>query len=122
MLDNLLNDLKAIGGYKAAAVLDSTGEVLVSDASNLKGDLDMAVAVFNDIFSTGHKTVNKLSLGMMKTMQFMTSDGVILMECSGADDRVHLHMFVVLGADGNHALARMQMAKIIPQAVNELTA
>ena len=122
MLDNLLDDLKAISGYKAAAVLDSTGEVLVSDASNLKGDLDMAVAVFNDIFSTGHKTVNKLSLGMMKTMQFMTSDGVILMECSGSDDRIHLHLFVVLGADGNHALARMQMAKIIPKAVSELTA
>jgi len=122
MLENLLDDLKVIGGYKAAALLDSTGEVLVSDASNLKGDLDMAVAIFNDIFSTGHKTVHKLSLGMMKTMQFMTSDGVVLMECSGADERIHLHLFVILGAEGNHALARMQMTKIIPKAVNELTA
>ena len=82
MLSDLLEDFKAISGYKAAAILDSTGEVLISDASNLKGDLDMAVAIFNDIFSTGHKTVTKLSLGMMKNMQFMTSDGVILMECS----------------------------------------
>ncbi len=122
MLENLLDDIKSIGGYKAAAVLDSTGEVLVSDSSNLKGDLNMAVAVFNDIFSTGHKTVNKLSLGMMKTMQFMTSEGVILMECSGSDERIHIHMFVILGSDGNHALARMQMAKVIPKAVNELTA
>ncbi len=122
MLENLLDDIKTIGGYKAAAVLDSTGEVLVSDSSNLKGDLNMAVAVFNDIFSTGHKTVNKLSLGMMKTKQFMTSDGVILMECSGADERIHIHMFVILGENGNHALTRMQMAKAIPKAVDELTA
>ena len=122
MLENLLDDIKTIGGYKAAAVLDSTGEVLISDSSNLKGDLNMAVAVFNDIFSTGHKTVNKLSLGMMKTMQFMTSDGVILMECSGADERIHIHMFVILGEDGNHALTRMQMEKAIPKAVAQLTA
>jgi len=122
MLDTILDDIKDIGGYKAAAVLDSTGEVLVSDASNLKGDLDMAVAVFNDIFVTGHKTVNKLSLGMMKNMQFMTKDGIILMECSGAEERVHIHMFVILGADGNHALTRMQMAKAIPKAVAELSA
>ena len=121
MLDELLNDFKSITGYKAAAILDSTGEVLISDASNLKGDLDMAVAVFNDIFSTGHKTVAKLSLGMMKNMQFMTSDGVIMMECSGADERIHIHMFVILGAEGNHALARMQMTKAIPRVVDELT-
>ncbi len=122
MLSGLLEDFKSISGYKAAAILDSTGEVLISDASNLKGDLDMAVAVFNDIFSTGHKTVTKLSLGMVKDMQFMTTEGVILMECSGADERIHIHMFVILGADGNHALARMQMAKAMPRAVNELTA
>ena len=122
MLDTILDDIKDIGGYKAAAVLDSTGEVLVSDASNLKGDLDMAVAVFNDIFVTGHKTVGKLTLGMMKNMQFMTSEGIILMECSGAEERVHIHMFVILGADGNHALTRMQMAKAIPKAVEELSA
>ncbi len=122
MLDNILDDLKDINGYKAAAILDSTGEVLISDSSNLKGDLNMAVAVFNDIFITGHKTVSKLSLGMMKTMQFMTSDGIILMECSGADERVHIHMFVILGDDGNHALTRMQMAKAIPNAVAELAA
>lgn len=122
MLDTLLDDIKTIGGYKASAILDSTGEVLISDASNLKGDLDMAVAVFNDIFITGHKTVNKLSLGLVKNMQFMTSDGIVLMECSGADERIHLHMFVILGAEGNHALTRMQMAKAIPKAVHELTA
>jgi len=122
MLDTILDDVKEVGGYKAAAILDSTGEVLISDASNLKGDLNMAVAVFNDIFVTGHKTVSKLSLGMMKNMQFMTSDGIILMECSGADERVHIHMFVILGGEGNHALTRMQMAKAIPKAVSELTA
>lgn len=121
MLDTLLDDIKTIAGYKAAAILDSTGEVLISDASNLKGDLDMAVAVFNDIFVTGHKTVTQLSLGVVRNMQFMTSEGIILMECSGADERIHIHMFVILGAEGNHALTRMQMAKAIPKAVTELT-
>jgi predicted regulator of Ras-like GTPase activity (Roadblock/LC7/MglB family) len=122
MLDRILDDIKSISGYKAAAILDSTGEVLISDASNLKGDLNMAAAIFNDIFITGHKTVTNLSLGLMKNMQFMTTDGIVLMECSGADERIHIHMFVILGADGNHALTRMQMAKAIPRAVTELTA
>ncbi len=121
MLENFLNDIKEIGGYKASAILDSTGEVLVADSSNLKGDLNMAVAVFNDIFVTGHKTVSKLDLGGMKVMQFMTKEGIVLMECSGADERIHIHMFVIMGADGNHALARMQMAKIIPKVVAELS-
>jgi len=122
MLETLLDDVKTIGGYKAAAILDLTGEILISDASNLKGDLNMAVAVFNDIFTTGHKTVDRLSLGVTRNMQFMTSDGIIMMECSGEDERIHIHMFVILGAEGNHALARMQMAKAIPRAIKELTA
>ena len=121
MLENLLSDVKDISGYKAAAILDSTGEVLISDSSNLKGDLNMAVAVFNDIFVTGHKTVGKLDLGHMKVMQFMTSEGIVLMECSGAEERIHIHMFIIMGAEGNHALARMQMAKIIPKVVAQLS-
>ncbi len=121
MVEHLLDDLKGIGGYKAAALLDATGEVLVSDASNLKGDIDMAVAVFNDIFVTGHKTVEKLSLGKMKTMQFMTNHGIVLMECSGAGEHAaHLHMFAILSQDGNHALARMQMTKALNNAIQEL--
>jgi len=123
MLDHLLDDLKGVGGYKAAAVLDATGEVLISDYSNIKGDLDMAVAVFNDIFITGHKTVEKLALGKMRTMQFMTSHGVVLMECSGVGDHAaHIHMFVILSAEGNHALARMQMTKALDKAIKELGA
>ena len=122
MLDTVLNDIKEIGGYRAAAIMDATGDVLITDTSNIKGELGLVLGSFNDIFVNGHRASEKLSLGKTKSMQFMAEGGIVMMTCSGVDARIHIHILVILAPDGNQGLARLQMDKAIQKAVAELSA
>lgn len=120
MLDDKLDGLKGINGYKGAAITDYTGDLLLSDTGTLKGDLEATSATFNDIFRSAHKASNDLNLGHTEAMQIQTGDGIIMMACSGTESRAHIHIFVVLAADGNQALTRMELKKIVPKVVAEL--
>ena len=120
MLDDKLDSLKSINGYKGAAIADYTGEILVSDTGSIKGDLAMSAATFNDIFRSAHKASKDLDLGLTETMQILTSDGIVMMACSGEDARVHIHVFAIFEKDGNQALAKMALKKLVPQIVDEL--
>ena len=120
MLENKLDSLKQVNGYKGAAISDYTGEVLISDVAQLEGDLEITSATFNDIFRSAHKASKELGLGVTQTMQIMTEDGIVIMSCSGEESRVHIHVFVILDKDGNQALAKMALKKLVPEIVEEL--
>ncbi len=121
MLENALDPLKGINGYKGAAIADFTGEVLVSDSSNLSGDIEFTSATFNDIFRAAHKASKDLDLGATEIMDIHTENAVVLMGCSGEASRSHIHVFVIIAKDGNQALAKMAMRKVLPAIVDELT-
>ena len=121
MLEGKLESLKSINGYKASAIVDYTGDVLAHDAVGIKGeDLAYSAATFNDIFRMSHKTSKDLNLGMTKTMQILTEKDIVLMACSGETARLYLHMFAIFDREGNHALAKMTLDKLLPQIVDEL--
>ncbi len=120
MLDDKLDALKKINGYKGAAISDYTGEILVSDTGSLQGDLALSAATFNDIFRSAHQASKDLGLGVTHTMQIMTEEGIVMMACSGEESRVHIHVFAILEKDGNQALAKMALNKLVPDIVEEL--
>lgn len=120
MLENYLGELKKINGYKGAALADFTGEIIVSDTSGLEGDLGMVAATLNDIFRFAHTATKDLGLGTTSLMTINAQNSSVLMECSGENERMHLHLTAIFSQDGNQALAKMTMKKILPQIVNEL--
>ena len=120
MLDDKLDALKSVNGYKGSAISDYTGEILAADVGSIKGDLALSAATFNDIFRSAHKASKDLDLGVTKTMQLMTEDGIVMMACSGEDARAHIHVFAILEKDGNQALAKMALNKMVPEIVDEL--
>jgi hypothetical protein len=54
-------------------------------------------------------------------MELTTTDSKILMACSGENSPIHLHLFAVFKKDGNVALAKLIMPRILNKAVKELT-
>jgi len=121
MLEERLNELKSLNGYKASAIVDYTGDVLAYDAIGVKAeDLAYSAATFNDIFRMSHKASKDLVLGATQTMEILTQNDIVLMACSGEESRLHLHMFVILDREGNHALAKMTMNKVLPKVLDEL--
>lgn len=119
-LEKFLEDFKGIKGYLAVGIMDSTGELLAFHEAEKSVNLEVTGAVFNDIFRGAHEASVKASLETCRQMSISTPKGLIVMECSGAQAAVHLHMIAVLQADGNQALARMTMDKAIKGAKDSM--
>lgn len=119
-LENHLDSFKAIKGYKAAGIMTFTGEMLAIDSADPKIDLDMVGATFNDIFRSAHEASKKIGLGACNETLIKTPNGLILMGCSGIESKVHFHAIVIMDQDGNQALAKMTLEKMMPKVVDEL--
>lgn len=120
MDETILDGLSSVKGYLGGAISNYTGECLVCDAAKLSGNLEETSATFNDIFRDAHSISKNLKLGATEIMEVHTEKAVILMGCSGEESRVHLHIFAVFSADGNVALGKMAIKKILPKAVEML--
>ena len=121
MDESIMEGLQSIKGYLGGAINNYTGECLVCDAQRLTGNLEETSATFNDVFRDSHKISKNLKLGRTEIMEIHTEKGKILMGCSGEDARIHLHIFAIFASDGNVALGKMAINKILPQAVDSLS-
>lgn len=120
-LEIILEDLRGINGYKAAALMNFTGEILAADSVDAAIDLGNVGAVFNDIFRSSHEAAGKVGLQVCNELTMRTPNGLVIMACSGVDAPVHFHLIAVLSEDGNQALAKMQLDKMIPKIMDELS-
>jgi predicted regulator of Ras-like GTPase activity (Roadblock/LC7/MglB family) len=121
MDESIMEGLQSVKGYLGGAINNYTGECLVCDAQKLSGNLEEVSATFNDIFRDSHAVSKNLKLGATHIMEIHTEKGKVLMGCSGEDERVHLHIFAIFSEDGNVALGKMALDKILPQAVKALS-
>jgi len=120
-LEKLIGELRGINGYKAAGLMDYTGELLVQDSADTSIDLDLASATFNDIFRGAHEAAGKVGLQATTEMLLNTPNGEIVMMCSGVKTDPHIHLIAVLEKGGNHALTKMTMKKLLPKFLKELS-
>ena len=119
-LEKHIEALKEIKGYIAAGIMSFTGEMLAYDSADPKIDLNLVGATFNDIFRSAHEASKKIGLDACREATITTPKGVIVMRCSGTDAKVHFHLIGILAADGNQALMKMQIDKMVPAVMGEL--
>lgn len=120
-LEHYLQGLKEIKGYKASGIMNFTGEMLASDSEDKNIDLAIVGATFNDIFRSAHEASKKIGLDACKETVIATPKGVVVMRCSGIDAKSHVHFIGILSSDGNQALMKMQMEKMVPPVMDELS-
>ncbi len=121
MDESIMEGIQGIKGYMGGAINNYTGECLICDSNKLQGSLEEVSATFNDIFRDSHKVSNDLKLGSTHIMEIHTEKSTILMGCSGENADIHLHLFAIFAKDGNAALGKMQIDKILPKAVAALS-
>lgn len=115
-----LQSLRDIRGYRASAVMNFTGEVLVADSADQGVDLALVGATFNDIFRSAHEASRKIGLDATRETVIKTPKGLIVMACSGLEAKIHFHVIAVLGEDGNQALLKMRLDAMLPKILSEL--
>ena len=120
-LETFLEELKSVKGYKAAGIMNFTGEILASNSIDPNIDLGLVGATFNDIFRSAHEASEKIGLRACTETVINTPMGIIVMVCSGTESKTHFHIIGILDAEGNQALMKMQLEKMIPGVMKEIT-
>ncbi len=119
-LETMLAGLRDIKGYKGSGIMDFTGETLVSDCIDSDLELENIGAVFNDIFRSAQEAAEKMKLQACNELTLKTPHGIIIIRGSGAESAIPFHVIAVLEKDGNQALTRIQLTRMIPLAAQEL--
>ncbi|MCW5211397.1 response regulator [Desulfobulbus sp. TB] len=119
-LESILQKLRGIKGYKGSGIMNFTGETIASDCLVANLDIASAGAVFNDVFRSAQETAATVGLHTCQELTLRTKDCIIILCASGAISAVPFHLIVILDKEGNQALAKMQLTKIIPLAAQEL--
>lgn len=119
-LEKHLEGLKEVKGFKAAGIMNFTGEMLASQSEDTNIDLSLVGATFNDIFRSAHEASKKIGLDACKETVISTPKGVIIMRCSGTDAKSHFHLIGIMANEGNQALMKMQIEKMVPAVMEEL--
>jgi CheY-like chemotaxis protein len=117
-IDALLDGLRWIKGYKASALMNFTGEILISDSIDSNVDLENIGPVFNDVLRDAEEASEKIDIEPCLELTLKTSKAMVVMCCSGKATSIHFHLIAILEKDGNQALAKLELAKLIP-LVNE---
>lgn len=112
LLGGQLARLQTVKGYKASAIMTFRGELLASHSSDSQIDLSVVGKVFNDIFKTAHEVSEKIGLNSCLETVINTPRGIIIMRCSGIEALIHFHLLVIIAADGNLALSKMELEKM----------
>ena len=119
-LESILERLRGIKGYKGSGIMDFTGETIAADCLDTHLDMASVGAVFNDVFRSAQETAATSGLHICNELTLKTRDCIIILCASGDESAVPFHLITVLEKDGNQALTRMQLAKILPLAAQEL--
>ena len=120
-LESVLKKLRGIKGYKGGGIMDFTGETLAADSLDSGLDIAGIGAVFNDVFRSALETAENIGMQACNELTLKTRDCIIIICASGADSAVRFHLIAVLDKDGNQALTKIQLAKIIPLAAQKLS-
>lgn len=120
-LETFLKELKSVNGYKAAGIMNFTGEMLASNSTDPNIDLGLVGATFNDIFRSAHEASEKIGLKACTETVIYTPMGIIMILCSGVEAKTHFHVIGILSANGNQALMKMQLEKMMPRIMEEIT-
>ncbi len=112
--------LKDLDGFMAVGAFSPSGELL-ADVSNSEVKLAELGALANDVLLKSQKSTDVMGVGRGNMIHITAPKANILVRClnentdfaANEQGRAHIHMVLVMSADGNVALGKMQLEKVI---------
>ena len=122
-----LSRLKDLDGFLAAGAFSAGGELL-EQISMSDLHLPEVGALANDVLLKAQKSTDIMGVGRGNLIHVVAPKANILVRCLNentdfaADEpgRVHVHLVLVMAPDGNIALGKMQIEKVIADLANSL--
>lgn len=122
-LEDTLSRLSDIEGFMAAGVFTPNGEMASQiNISNLK--LAEIGSLANDVLLKAQKATDIMNVGRGTLVHVEAPKAHVIARCLNESDdfsqtqagKAHIHMVMILGKDGNLAMAKMKLESIIQEA------
>ena len=109
---DILNTLKEVNGYLGAGVFTPQGEMLegVADISGIH--FEEAGSLIHDTLKDAKSMAKHVGFGVLDMIQLYTELGIIFAICH-QDDSHHFHTILVIKNDGNVAMAKIKLKKVV---------
>jgi len=119
-MEKVLAKFKSIKGFLDVALLSAEGEVM-AEVSTSDMHLAQSAALANDVLLKAQEETDIIGVGRGSLLHITAPKAHVLMRCLNENTdfhksepgRAHIHLLLVLEADGNIALAKMQIDKAV---------
>ncbi|MCP4215858.1 MAG: DUF4388 domain-containing protein, partial [bacterium] len=110
--------LKDVKGYLGAGVFTPQGEMLegVADISGVQ--FEEAGSLIHDTLKDAKDMAKEIGFGNLDMIQLYTQIGIVFAKCYNEGDK-HFHTILVIKNDGNMAMARLKMKKVVDSLISE---
>jgi len=123
VMQDKLETLKKINGFIAAGAFSPAGELMAAVSTSQDMHLAEIGALANDILLKAQEETDIMGVGRGSFIHIVAPKANIIMRCLNENTdfhvseagRAHVHVMVVLEAEGNIALAKMQLEKVITE-------
>ncbi len=113
-MNALFDGVRAVRGYQGAAALDDAGEVLLQDSVVPGLDLELFAAVVIELIHSARRIATDTQLGSCKELILTTDRGALICASAGGPAGESFHALVLLAPDGNRALAKIALRRMLP--------
>ncbi len=118
-MKELIEKLKSIDGFIAAGAFSPNGEMLAE--VTMGSSLAELGALANDVLLKSQKTTDIMGVGRGNMIHITAPKANILVRClnentdfaANEPGRAHVHMVLVITPEGNVALGKMRLEKVI---------
>jgi len=120
-MKEILEKLREIDGFVAVGAFTSQGELLGEVTNGIP--LMEIGALANDVLLKSQKSTDIMGVGRGNQIQITAPKATILVRClnentdfaSNEPGRAHVHMVLVMNPEGNVALGKMRLDKVIQE-------
>lgn len=118
----LMNELVDIKGYKASAIMTCEGELLYLNSTDYAtGNLSPLMEALNGFFEQTCDIAEKSGFVSCGEVSLQTGADVVVIRCSGQDCLVGIRLLVLVEEQGNVAIMRRRLSKLLPQIMQCIT-
>jgi CheY-like chemotaxis protein len=119
-LQEQLRALREVGGFRGAALMGFTGEVLVADVVDATLDFPAVCAAGSELFRQLHRGGKPAQVDLCEELVVRSGQAILLLRCSAPTSRAHFHLLAMLDPQGNQALAKVKLEALVPRIVERL--
>ena len=107
-----LSELEKVNGYLGAGVFTPQGELLegVADISGIH--FETAGSQVHDMLLSSQNMAKETGFGSANMIQIDTELGIVFAKCFN-DGATHFHTVLVIKNDGNVAMAKLKLKKVV---------